>query len=32
VILIVTGLAGICPVYSLLGLSTKSVAEKIGLK
>ena len=32
VILLVTGLAGICPVYSLLGMSTKSAAEKIGLK
>jgi len=32
VVLLVTGLAGICPVYSLLGMSTKSAAEKIGLK
>jgi len=32
VILLVTGLAGICPVYALLGMSTKSAAEKIGLK
>jgi len=32
VILIVTGIAGICPLYSILGINTKSVAEKIGLK
>jgi uncharacterized membrane protein HdeD (DUF308 family) len=32
VILLVTGLAGICPVYSLLGINTKSAAERIGLK
>jgi len=32
VILIVTGIAGICPLYSILGINTKSAAEKIGLK
>ena len=32
VILIVTGIAGICPVYSLLGINSKSAAEKVGLK
>jgi hypothetical protein len=32
VILIVTAIAGICPLYSLLGISTKSAAEKVGLK
>jgi uncharacterized membrane protein YuzA (DUF378 family) len=32
VILIVTGIAGICPLYSLLNLNTKSAAEKVGLK
>ena len=32
VILLITGIAGICPLYSLLGLNTKSVGEKIGLK
>lgn len=32
VILIVTGIAGICPLYSLLNLNTKSAGEKIGLK
>lgn len=32
VILIVTGLAGICPLYSLLGINTKSAAELVGLK
>jgi uncharacterized membrane protein HdeD (DUF308 family) len=32
VILIVTGIFGTCPVYSLLGINTKSVGEKVGLK
>ena len=32
VILIVTGIAGICPLYSILGINTRSAAEKIGLK
>ena len=32
VILIVTGIAGICPLYSMLNLNTKSAAEKVGLK
>ena len=32
VILLVTGIAGICPLYSLLGINTKSAAEKAGLK
>ena len=32
VILIVTGIAGICPIYSILGINTRSAAEKIGLK
>lgn len=32
IILIVTGIAGICPLYSLLGLNTKSLGEKAGLK
>ena len=32
VILIVTGIVGVCPVYSLLNLNTKSTAEKVGLK
>lgn len=32
VILLATGLFGICPLYSLLGLNTKSTSEKIGLK
>jgi hypothetical protein len=30
-ILIVTGLFGTCPVYSLVGINTKSMGEKIGL-
>ena len=32
VILLVTGIWGVCPLYSLLGLNTKSAAEKAGLK
>ena len=31
-ILIVTGLFGTCPVYSLLGINTRTLAEKVGLK
>ena len=31
VILLITGIAGICPLYSLLGMNTKSAAERIGL-
>lgn len=32
VILVVTGLFGVCPVYSILGINTKSLGEKAGLK
>lgn len=32
VILLVTGIAGICPLYSLININTKSAAEKVGLK
>ena len=32
VILLLTGIAGICPIYALLGLNTKSAAERVGLK
>lgn len=32
IILIVTGALGMCPLYSLLNINTKSVGEKIGLK
>ena len=32
VILVLTGIAGICPLYSLLNINTKSAAEKVGLK
>ncbi|MCU7892355.1 MAG: DUF2892 domain-containing protein [Candidatus Thiodiazotropha sp. (ex Ustalcina ferruginea)] len=32
VILLATGLFGMCPLYSLLGLNTKSTSKKIGLK
>ena len=31
-ILIVTGLFGTCPVYSLLGINTKTIGEKVGLQ
>ena len=31
-IFIVTGAFGTCPVYSLLGINTKSLGEKAGLK
>jgi hypothetical protein len=31
-ILIVTGLFGTCPVYSLLGINTRTLGEKVGLK
>jgi uncharacterized membrane protein HdeD (DUF308 family) len=31
VVLLITGIAGICPLYSLLGMNTKSAAERIGL-
>lgn len=31
-VLIVTGIFGICPLYSLLGINTKSIGEKVGLK
>ena len=31
-ILIVTGLFGTCPVYSILGINTKTLGEKVGLK
>ena len=31
-ILIVTGLFGTCPVYSLLGINTKTLGEKVGMK
>ena len=32
VILLATGIAGICPLYSLLNINTRSAAEKVGLK
>lgn len=31
-VLILTGAFGMCPVYSLLNLNTKSLGEKVGLK
>lgn len=31
-ILIVTGAFGICPLYSLLNINTKTLGEKVGLK
>jgi hypothetical protein len=32
IILIVTGIAGKCPLYSIIGINTKSLSEKAGLK
>ena len=32
VILIVTGLAGICPLYALLNMDTRSAGERVGIK
>ena len=32
VILLITGLVGICPLYSLLDMNTKSAAERVGMK
>ena len=32
VILFATGIIGICPLHSLLGINTQSPAEKVGLK
>jgi hypothetical protein len=31
-ILIVTGIAGICPLYSILNINTRPLSEKAGLK
>jgi hypothetical protein len=31
-VLIITGLFGTCPVYSLLGINTRTLGEKIGLR
>lgn len=31
-VLIATGVFGVCPMYSLLGINTKSLGEKAGLK
>jgi hypothetical protein len=31
-VLIITGLFGTCPVYSLLAITTRSLGEKAGLK
>lgn len=31
-VLIVTGLFGTCPVYSLLGINTRTLGEKVGLE
>jgi len=32
VVLIVTGFVGKCPLYSIIGINTKSLSEKAGLK
>jgi hypothetical protein len=31
-VLIVTGVLGMCPLYSLIGVNTRSLGEKMGLK
>ena len=31
-VLLITGLLGTCPVYSLLGINTRPLGEKVGLK
>ncbi len=32
VVLIITGIAGKCPLYTLLNINTKSLSEKMGIK
>ena len=32
VISIVTGLVGKCPLYSIIGINTKPLSEKVGIK
>jgi hypothetical protein len=32
VILIVTGIVGTCPLYSIIGFNTRPLSEKVGLK
>ncbi len=32
VILIATGIVGKCPLYSIIGINTKPLSEKVGLK
>ena len=32
VILILTGIVGKCPLYSIIGINTKPLSEKVGLK
>ena len=32
VILIVTGIVGKCPLYSIIGINTRPLSEKVGLK
>jgi hypothetical protein len=32
VILIVTGIVGTCPLYSIIGVNTRPLSEKVGLK
>ena len=31
IILIVTGLVGKCPIYSIIGINTRPLSEKVGL-
>lgn len=32
VILIVTGIVGTCPLYTIIGINTRPLSEKVGLK
>ena len=32
VILIVTGIIGKCPLYSIIGINTRQLSEKVGIK
>ena len=32
IILIVTGIIGRCPLYSIIGINTKQLSERVGLK
>ena len=32
IILVVTGIIGRCPLYSIIGINTKQLSERVGLK